>query len=629
MTHTLAIARRDLSERLPVFATAAVLSVMPFVITLVRGLRGINRVDIITAIGTVGAVGFSLALALILGVSMISRDLTEKRMSFYLSKPLSATSIWFGKVIAALLTVAICFVVMFVPSYVAGTTSWQRSWNVDLSVGFALVSMAALLLLFLGHVFGTMVRSKSPLVALDLVLLVTTVLAVIGIIRPLMEGFASELTKRVAWTLFAALMLILLACGAWQLEKGRADRRQNHIALSRFLWTAMAIVLAIGGAFTAWVVHVSPSELTSFGVSQADQGPWSFVFGQARHRMDYHALFAYDVATGDSVRINGIPSWYSSGMSRDGRTMAFVQLPDYRASQGELYVMPLRRDAKPEPTHITVGAGAEFTFSDDGSRIAVIDSEYNVTVYETASKKALGSARIPNAAHSLRRLFFVTPDVVRIYVQSSQYPTIKVSDHRISIYQFDLRTRSLAQTGQFGISTRKLGFVVSADGTRALIVSDDDSGSSEARVVDASTAQLIEKVQAAGLGHTTLLADGSVATLTKDGAGQWTLNAGGRAVVVGNAPRLYFTRELSGGRIVLNGGAKEHPVLFVVDYAHGSVVRTEHDLDAQTFSYRQWSTADPRRAVADPEQPLAVYGGATKLYSWQPLTGVKKEMLTL
>src|SRR5204862_8301914 len=122
---------------------------------------------------------------------------------------------------------------------------------------------------------------------------------------------------------------------------------------------------------------------------------------------------------------------------------------------------------------------------------------------------------------------------------------------------------------KIGIATKKLGFIVSADGARALMVNDDDSGNSEARVIDASTAQLMEKVPAAGLGHTTLLADGSVATLTNDGAGQWTLNAGGRAIAVGKTPRLYFTRELSGGRIVLNGGEKERPVLYVVDYAHG------------------------------------------------------------
>jgi DNA-binding beta-propeller fold protein YncE len=316
-------------------------------------------------------------------------------------------------------------------------------------------------------------------------------------------------------------------------------------------------------------------------------------------------------------------------MSRDGRTIAYLQLPDYRAAQGELYFMPLRRDAKPEATHITAGRGSEFTFSDDGSRIAVIDSECNVTAYETASKKALGSARIPNAAHTRRRLFFVTPDLVRLYIQGPQYPPMKKSDQRIDIYQFDLRTRSLAQTGQFGIATKKLGFVVSADGARALIVNDDDSGNSEARVIDARTAELIETVPAAGLGHTTLLADGSVATLTNDGSGQWTLNAGSRAIAVGKTPRLYFIRELSGGRIVLGSGPKGDPTMYVVDYAHGSVLRSERDIFSMPFSFVQWSGADPRRVVADASQPLAVFGRKPMLYSWQPLTGAKKEMLKL
>jgi ABC-type transport system involved in multi-copper enzyme maturation permease subunit len=634
MTHTLAVARRDLSERTPVFVTAAAIAVMPFVLTLVRGLRGINRLDIITTIGTVGAVGFSLALAFILGVSMISRDLMEKRMSFYLSKPLSARAIWFGKVIAALLTITFCFVVIFVPSYLFGTTSWQRSWNVDLAGGLTAVGAAALLLLFLGHVFGTMFRSKSPLIALDLVLLGATVLAVIGIIRPLLDGFAGDLTKRVALTLFGALMLILLACGAWQLEKGRSDRRQNHVALSRFLWTALAIVLAIGGAFTWWVVHPAPSDLIEPEVSQPGQGSWSFVFGRANNRMDYHALFAYDLATGESLRINGIRSWFSSGFLHDGSTVAYLKLPDYHAGEGELYLQPLRAGAQPQPTQITMTRNSEFTFSDDGLRIGVIDVNGIVTAYELASKKALVSAKLPQAERVRRRLFFVKPDLLRIYIQTPQYPSVKPVASSIEIYELDVRTRALAHTGSYHAETRALGLTVSGDGSRGLIIERDDNENvkSQAFVIDARTAQVIAPAPAASLTHVTLLADGSVAVLLNEANG-WTLDlhaidGTAHRIPIGRMTQLNFARELSGGMLVLSGVEKKDSTMFVVDYAHGSVVRREPDLRSGSFyGYQQWYGADPRRSIADASQAMVVHDDAKALYAWQPLTGAKKKLL--
>jgi len=246
MTHALAIARRDLAERTSVFIAAAVLAVLPFVLTVVPGMSSFNYMDVITTAGGLLSVGFTLGLALVIGVTMIGRDLSEKRMSFYFSKPISAPSIWFGKLLAAVISLALCFAVLFVPSYLAGSTSWHRSWNVELGAGFTVVGVVALTLLLLGHVFGTMFRSKSALVALDVTLMVLAGMAIAAIIRPLLEGFAGDLTTRVAFVLGGALLLILVLCGAWQLEKGRADRRQNHIALSSFIWIATSIVLAAG-----------------------------------------------------------------------------------------------------------------------------------------------------------------------------------------------------------------------------------------------------------------------------------------------------------------------------------------------------------------------------------------------
>jgi len=631
MTHALAIARRDLAERTSVFIAAAVLAVLPFVLTLVPGISSFSRVDVITTMGTLLAVGFTLGLALVLGVTMIGRDLTEKRMSFYFSKPLSAPAIWFGKLAAAVLSLAICFTILFVPSYLAGSTSWQKSWNVDLPIAFTVVTLAALALLLFGHLFGTMFRSKSPLVALDVVLMVVTGLALVGIIRPLLEGFAMELAGRVTLALGVMVLLILLASGAWQLSKGRADRKQNHVALSRFVWSSMAIVLALGGAFTAWVVSASPADLQKPEVSQPDQGTWSFIYGKAKHRMDYNALFAYDLATGDSIRIDGMRSWWSSGFSRDGKHVVYVKLPDFRAGVGELYLMPLRAGAKGEPLHIPVTRGGAYTFSDDGTRIALIDPEGIVSVYDLASKKALVSAKIPMNGPTRRRFFFAAPDVLRVYVQTPQYGSLKLAEFAVEIYEIDLRTHALAHTGTYRCMTKNFGITVSDDGTRALTVERDDIGISHANVIDARTGQLIAPAPVSAMMRVTLLADGSVATLNETG-GEWTLNVHGidgsdRTTQIGKMQRAYFVRQLAGERLVIAGRGSKSWSMIVVDYAHGSIVRREEGAYASSFGYEQWYGSDPRRSVAAADQPIAMTNSTGALYAWQPLTGAKKKLI--
>jgi hypothetical protein len=105
------------------------------------------------------------------------------------------------------------------------------------------------------------------------------------------------------------------------------------------------------------------------------------------------------------------------------------------------------------------------------------------------------------------------------------------------------------------------------------------------------------------------------------------VDGGERQTPIGKMERVYFARELSGGRIVLAGTAENEWSMILVDYAHGSVVRREPNVHATSFGYQQWYGSDPRRTVADPEQPIAVIDGSKTLYAWQPLTGAKKKLL--
>ena len=636
MTHALTIARRDLTERFSVFIAAALLSTVPFILTMIPGMPTFRRTDVITTAGGLLSVGFTLGLAIVLGVTMIGRDLTEKRMSFYFSKPISASAIWFGKLAAAILTLSICFLVLFLPAYLASSTSWNASWNVDLSGAFGAVGIFALLLMLFGHVLGTMFRSKSPLVALDVALMVVTVLAVIAIVRPLLAGFAVDLTMYLGLTLLGALVVILIGSGAWQLSRGRADRRQNHIALSTFVWVSLAVVLAGAGAYSAWVTHVSPKELKDLQAWQPDHGTWSVMFGKTRHRADYHAAFAYDLASGHTIRLGGVLPWRDAWFSRDGGTLAYILVNNYRVTKGELFTMPLRADAKPFATGIQLGRSTEFSLSDDGSRAVVIDGDQNATVYELASKRALFSAKLPVSGSVNRRPFFLTNDLVRIYVETSPRSSPSVKERTIDAFELDAKTRTMQHTGNYHALSRVLGLLVSADGRQALVNEREQPGSGEAFLVDGRTLQKIVAIPAASMSHMTLLADGSVASVwTTDADHSW-LNiyaadgAQKQHLDLGSSPHVFIGGELTDKRLLVvtndRKGAEVKRGTWstrIIDYTTGREIQRADGLRADTGAWAQWFGSDPRHSVGDADRPLIAYGkeGA---YSWHPLTGEKK-----
>src|SRR5512145_2096094 len=99
MTHALIIARHELRERSFVFALAGVLALIPFAMSLMPFGRRFGRELMLAGTAGIISVCFTVGLALILGASLVGRELSEKRMSFYFARPVSAASIWFGKLI--------------------------------------------------------------------------------------------------------------------------------------------------------------------------------------------------------------------------------------------------------------------------------------------------------------------------------------------------------------------------------------------------------------------------------------------------------------------------------------------------------------------------------------------------
>jgi hypothetical protein len=182
----LVIARREVAEKRFVLLAALAFGALPFVVAAIPVARSGNGPrDVVDIVAGVLCVGFTFALALILGASVIGRDLSENRLSFYFSRPVGAASIWFGKVAGALALIAVSFAVILLPSRVAGAARWTQTWagNAD---WMALAALAiAVVLFFVAHLVGTFVRSRSAWIALDFALACGAAVAAMAMIAEL------------------------------------------------------------------------------------------------------------------------------------------------------------------------------------------------------------------------------------------------------------------------------------------------------------------------------------------------------------------------------------------------------------------------------------------------------------
>src|SRR6185436_245128 len=298
MSHALVIASRELAEKRFVVLAAAAFALIAVVIPLLPVMHG-NRADGVVAGSMILATAFAVGLATILGATIVGRDLTAGRMSFYFARPIGGAAIWFGKLAASAVLVAGSFFIAVVPALVAGPMTVRRTWSGNFWQIAAIVGIAAVVLFFAAHALTTMVRSRSPLIAADFVAVVLVLSIAPAIMRPLGVARAVVATVTLGRLFTLSLLVAAIGAGTWQLIDGRSDRRRSHRAFSLFFWSAIAVALVLASLFVAWILSAKPSDLTGrMTVLQAPQGDAAILTGDARHRLDYRPTFL------DSTRLD-------------------------------------------------------------------------------------------------------------------------------------------------------------------------------------------------------------------------------------------------------------------------------------------------------------------------------------
>jgi hypothetical protein len=464
MRDFLAVLQREVVERRLLLLAAGLSGLFPLVFPYLRGSSGRNAADLQGAVALIGALIFSTVLAILLGGSVISRDLAERRLSFYFSRPLSGWAIWAGKMAATALLVLGSGALVLLPAWLAGATVDPSGyWGGGLVRDFDEIALgwAALVvvLILAAHAASVMMRSRSPWLLFDLVALGLAVALIASAgDRLLLEG-AFVPANRIVIALVVALPLALLAASLFQVIRGRTDLRQGHRWLSVTLWSLLLVFGLASVGYAHWVVDVGPEDLEEITrVKPAPAGSWIVLEGEARHWGPFSPTFLVDTSSGRSVRLRAaVPlRWphLRPEISADGRRAVWLarQHSDFD-SPVELMTLDLTRpEAVPVATPVTFPMTRPDTLFDialspDGSRLASLRGG-RLLVDEVSTGRTLVSLPLPGRAEN-QRMMFLEPDLIRVYLFHIGKQGGSV---RTEIYEADLGARKLTRTGGAGRS---------------------------------------------------------------------------------------------------------------------------------------------------------------------------------
>ncbi len=410
---------REIRERRATFLAALAAGLFAFPLALVvQKTSGFAFRECLSAMAYPLAAFLGFGLAVGLGATIIGRDLSEGRLGFFLSKPVSSLGLWAGKMGAAWALVVGSVGLVLLPSVLAGagTPPLERPSNpwYLLNIGgpnlpdIWLVAAAAVLLLVavaVSNALGVMFRSKSLLVLLDGILAAGFIWAVVAMLRHLMEWGAWLAVPTVVLAAAVLVLLASLAAGAAQVALGRTDPKRGHKALSTVLW----VVLAAGGvslfAYSWSAAYLKPQDLGRVsGVEAPANGDWFIVGGPTTGDGAYfYSDFLLNASTGAWHRLP-VDLWnHRPLLSPDGRWCVWLKNSGgVRHPRFELTIADLKGNKLSlKETGIVMNReeawSSSLVFSGDSSRLALF-LRGQVTVYDLPGLQALASARLPTKA---------------------------------------------------------------------------------------------------------------------------------------------------------------------------------------------------------------------------------------
>ncbi len=616
-----ALVRRDLFERRLAFQAAALAALIPFLVPVVRGLRGLEAREARESTAVLLAMAFAAVLSAALGWTALNRDLADRRIAFYFSRPLPEVAIASGRLASAFLIAVGTAAILWLPCLIVSRGQTVLTHLPNWTPWAVLGGSAVLVLLF--NAAGLVLRSRSSLLALDAAMILLAGIACLWASERLLRRVAFVPTRRGLAAAAGILVLGLFVGALAALRRGRVDIRAAHRAFSLRLWASLGIAAAAFAAYSAWVLSAGPQDLLLVGASPAPRGNWVAVNGEARGAS---AGFLLDAKSG-AYRAAGAPwgfqdwsGWFGPSFSNDGRTAAWFEAKG-REGPYELVVLPLDDPAaRPRPTGYTVvSVPHELVLSADGSRFATISSG-GVSVADVASGRLLASARVADEGTTVFG-GFIDRNLFRAYGWART---------RLDISELDVARRTLRRTATISGLEGTYTFCVDTSGERLLV---REHGGTRLSLFDGKSgsrlAVLAEGPRQAS-SWAAFLSDGRAvfATSGDSGARLRVFAADGaplRSIELPSTPRILLGAEAEPGKIVVGATDNsfwEGAASYLVDADGGGARKIADDLTPVSWSY-----IPVRPVPAGSEAAKLFYGPGRSLVRLDPLTGERRVVL--
>ena len=414
MTPVLALAASDLRQRRLLLAASALLGLFALGAPLLPSLPAGQPGELRAATALLLLAVWTPLLALIAGATALAGEMADRRLGFYLARPLSTWKIWAGKMGAAVLLPLLAGALVVLPAALAGdfrATLSSDGAKGGWAVGLWLLTMLGLVLF--AHAAAIALRSRRAWLLLDLGALAVAAVLVNRALWVFVRELVPDAAGAGASALAALVLAALLAAGAIAVDRGRGEPAGAHRALSLTLWPpvlAGALGLLL---FARWVVDAPLGSVKEPRVwTPAGAGTWVTVSGRAAHRFGYQPRFLFDTASGRAVKTGvGWPSWpvFAADASH---AVWLTQAKKFALS--EVWTLDLaREDAHPQRSPIEFTGWPQWLeLSPRGGRLAVLKKD-RLLVFGVRGGRLLASAwRDPQATE--QRLRFTTEGRLRL-----------------------------------------------------------------------------------------------------------------------------------------------------------------------------------------------------------------------
>jgi hypothetical protein len=619
----LAVARREIEEKRFVFLAAAVASLVPFAVPLVRGMHGSTATETRDWLALILAATFAAGLAVGLGSTVLASDLAERRIGFYFSRPITGLGLWAGKLGAACLIALGAAAIVYAPTL---AVNGGRVVLIDLpqeapAAFFAAVAAMVLLM----HAGNIAMRPRSPLLALDLAALVLLTLGVVFLLQQFAMAFAGEALRHAVTALIAAAAIAMVLSGLLAVTRGRSDSRAAHRALSATLWGTLGAAVTAVAFYAAWVFSATPRDLKSVATAlPASRGTWIMVQGPARGA---EPAFLLDTAKGRYQRSGA--DWRWPVLSPDGTQAVWLE-PSGPKGPFEAMTWKLTDpDSKPVRTVLSFPGTPTAFLSEHGERLATVAGGL-LSIHDLVSGASLGSARIGDERFYPRG-FFLDRDRFRLFRASNWgFPS---AGSRLDILEFDVSTKTLATTGTVE-NVDGIAYSTSASGDRLLVrekkrlaLRDGRSGALIASLFDRDpTKRCVGR----------FLSDGRIVVSVADGPSLkievFAPNGGKeRTLEIPARDRITLGGEIAPGKLVVAAGGASNETLnrtiFLVDLSSGEVRQVADGLFPVAY-FAPWTSNRPNYLFAPGSEGTKLFfGPGRSLVHFDPLAGERRVIL--